>query len=207
MVSVFKASSCSRGKGAHLCRVGAMSFHLTTMATSELMPCVTSCVWCNITQLLFLMAHISTTFSDAITTSELFVALSSNLLSHGLHNVACAIQVSCVKRQKWEVGVERWQVSNLIPVACSLRTAVPGAIVRPHKYGNCCEKEGQLLSVGVVYYLRVISGFPCQLFTPRVQCCLSQVQWILLRDQQIFHLKRGAAFSHYDHFFKVIEST
>ena len=151
------------------------------------MPCVTSCVWCNIAQLLFLVAHISATFSDAITTSELIVALSSNLLSHGLNNVACAIQVSCVKRQKWEVGVERWQVSNLIPVACSLRTAVPGAIVRPHKYGNCCEKEGQLLSVGVVYYLRVISGFPCQLFTPRVQCCLSQVQWILLQDQQIFH--------------------
>ena len=171
------------------------------------MPCVTSCVWCNIAQLLFLVAHISATFSDAITTSELIVALSSNLLSHGLNNVACAIQVSCVKRQKWEVGVERWQVSNLIPVACSLRTAVPGAIVRPHKYGNCCEKEGQLLSVGVVYYLRVISGFPCQLFTPRVLCCLSQVEWILLRDQQIFHLKRGAAFSHYDHFFKVIEST
>ena len=44
-------------------------------------------------------------------------------------------------------------MSNLIPVACSLRTAVPGAIVRPHKYGNCCEKEGQLLSVGVVYLL------------------------------------------------------
>ena len=207
MVTVFKASSCSRGKGVHLCRVGAMSFHLTTMATSELMPCVTSCVWCNITQLLFLVAHISTTFSDAITTSELFVALSSNLLSHGLHNVACAIQVSCVKRQKWEVGVERWYVSILIPVAWSLRTAVPGAIVRPHKYGNCCEKEGQLLSVGVVYYLRVISDFPCQLFTPRVLCCLSQVEWISLRDQQIFHLKQGAAFSHYDHFFKVIEST
>ena len=61
-------------------------------------------------------------------------------------------------------------MSNLIPVACSLRTAVPGAIVRPHKYGNCCEKEGQLLSVGVVYYLRVISDFPWQLFTPRVLC-------------------------------------
>ena len=151
------------------------------------MPCVTSCVWCNIAQLLFLVAHISATFSDAITTSELIVALSSNLLSHGLNNVACAIQVSCVKRQKWEVGVERWQVSNLIPVACSLRTAVPGAIVRPHKYGNCCEKEGQFLSVGVVHYLRVISGFPCQLFTPRVVSCLSQVEWILLRDQQIFH--------------------
>ena len=134
------------------------------------MPCVTSCVWCNIAQLLFLVAHISATFSDAITTSELIVALSSNLLSHGLNNVACAIQVSCVKRQKWEVGVERWHVSNLIPVACSLRTAVPGAIVRPHKYGNCCEKEGQLLSVGVVYYLRVISDFPWQLFTPRVLC-------------------------------------
>ena len=61
-------------------------------------------------------------------------------------------------------------MSNLIPVACSLRTAVPGATVRPHKYGNCCEKEGQLLSVGVVYYLRVISDFPWQLFTPRVLC-------------------------------------
>ena len=143
--------------------VGSVQCHFTSslLATSELMPCVTSCVWRNIAQLLFLVAHISATFSDAITTSELIVALSSNLLSHGLNNVACAIQVSCVKRQKWEVGVERWQVSNLIPVACSLRTAVPGAIVRPHKYGNCCEKEGQLLSVGVVYYLRVISGFPC----------------------------------------------
>ena len=61
-------------------------------------------------------------------------------------------------------------MSILIPVACSLRPAVPGAIVRPHKYGNCCEKEGQLLSVGVVYYLRVISDFPWQLFTPRVLC-------------------------------------
>ena len=46
-------------------------------------------------------------------------------------------------------------MSNLIPVACSLRTAVPGAIVRPHRYGNCCEKEVQLL---------------WQLFTPRVLC-------------------------------------
>ena len=26
------------------------------------------------------------------------------------------------------------------------------------------------------------------------------VGWILLRDQQIFHLKRGGAFNHYDHF-------
>ena len=54
------------------------------------------------------------------------------------------------KNEKLGLRDDMCQISYLWPVPSGQR----------YKYGNCCEKEGQLLSVGVVYYLRVISDFP-----------------------------------------------